>query len=80
MKKKLARKIKQVWGFIMILLVATASWGLYGLFRLGVGSLLAKIGIYNEVWQDVSIVVIVLILLIGAGFGVFKGLKKLLNG
>lgn len=79
MKKKLERKIKQVWGFIMILLVATASWGLYSLFRLGMGSLLGKIGIQNEVWQDVSIVVIVLILLIGAGFGVFKGLKKLLN-
>lgn len=67
-------------GVLLGILVAVGGWALFKLALLGMNAFLLTIGIENEVYGYVAIVIIVVIaMVIGWGTGLKGAIKKLVS-
>ena len=74
----MAKKRFAFWtGILLLLMVGTASWALYGLINEGASDLLTNYGIDNIYAQYGIVIGIVLIILLFLGYRVKKSIKKI---
>lgn len=74
--------MKKIFGIAIVtfiggLLIALLGWNFNRLLTMGIGDLFVSIGITNEYWQVVAIIVALLIILLIIGFSAKKILKSI---
>ena len=75
-KKWLARTITT----LVVILIGVASWGFYNIINTGVEDILLKVGVENIYMQNITVVIIAVLILALMGTGVSKAVNSIIGG
>jgi len=74
-KKWLARTITT----LVVILIGVASWGFYNIINTGVEDILLKVGVENIYMQNITVVIIAVLILALMGTGVSKAVNSIIG-
>jgi len=64
---------------ITYIMIAMAGWAFYSLLNGIIARILEKLGIIDELWQNAIVVGVVIIILVGIGYGWHRAFNKIIK-